>query len=55
VALLLQCLHLLLKQAIDNRLFYTATINIMANVGLSLGFLIGGRALASLIVLRGSL
>ena len=40
---------------IDNRLFYTAAINIMANVGLSLGFLIGGRALASLIVLRGSL
>ena len=37
----------------DNRLFFTAAINIMANVGLSLGFLIGGRALTSIIVLRG--
>jgi|SRR5947209_20411156 len=37
----------------DNRLFYTAAINIMANVGLELGFLIGGRALTSMIVLRG--
>jgi hypothetical protein len=35
--------------------FYTAAINIMANVGLSLGFLIGGRALTSLKVLKGSL
>ena len=40
---------------LDNRLFYIATINIMTNVGLSLGFLIGGRALASIIVLRGGL
>ncbi|MGB8935576.1 MAG: fluoride efflux transporter CrcB [Candidatus Nitrosopolaris sp.] len=39
---------------LDNRLFYIATINIMTNVGLSLGFLIGGRALASIIV-RGGL
>jgi len=37
----------------DNRLFYTAAINIMANVGLSLGSLIGGRALTSFIMLRG--
>ena len=37
----------------DNRLFYTAAINIMANVGLSLGSLIGGRALTSIIMLRG--
>jgi CrcB protein len=40
---------------LDNRLFYIATINIMTNVGLSLGLLIGGRALASIIVLRGGL
>lgn len=40
---------------LDNRLFYIATINIMTNVGLSLGFMIGGRALASIIVLRGGL
>jgi CrcB protein len=39
----------------DNRLFFTAAINIVANVGLSLGFLIGGRALTSIIVLRGGL
>jgi fluoride exporter len=38
---------------VDNRLYYTATINVMANVLLSLGFLIGGRALASIIILRG--
>jgi len=38
---------------LDNRLYYTATINVMANVLLSLGFLIGGRALSSLIILRG--
>ncbi len=38
---------------LDNRLYYTATINIMTNVLLSLGFLIGGRALASIIILRG--
>jgi CrcB protein len=38
---------------LDNRLYYTATINVMSNVLLSLGFLIGGRALASLIILRG--
>jgi CrcB protein len=37
----------------DNRLFYTAAINIIANVGLSLGSLIGGRALTSIIMLRG--
>ena len=40
---------------LDNRLFYIATINIVTNVGLSLGFLIAGRALASIIVLRGGL
>jgi CrcB protein len=40
---------------LDNRLFYIATINIITNVGLSLGLLIGGRALASIIVLRGGL
>jgi CrcB protein len=39
----------------DNRLFYIATINIVTNVGLSLGFLIGGRTLASVIVLKGGL
>jgi len=38
---------------LDNKLFYTATINVIANVLLSLGFLIGGRALASIIILRG--
>lgn len=37
---------------LDNRLYYTATINVMTNVGLSLGFLIGGRVLASIIILR---
>ncbi len=37
----------------DNRLYYIATINVMANVLLSLGFLIGGRALASFLILRG--
>jgi fluoride exporter len=40
---------------LDNRLFYIATINIMTNVGLSLGSLIGGRVLASIMVLRGGL
>jgi fluoride exporter len=40
---------------IDNRLYYTASINILANVGLSLGFLIGGRTLTSILVLRGGL
>jgi CrcB protein len=38
---------------LDNKLYYTATFNIIANVLLSLGFLIGGRALASIIILRG--
>ena len=38
---------------LDNKLYYTATINIIANILLSLGFLIGGRALASIIILRG--
>ena len=38
---------------VDNRLYYTATINVMANVLLSLGFLIGGMALATIIILRG--
>jgi CrcB protein len=38
---------------LDNRLYYTATINVLTNVLLSLGFLIGGRALASIIILRG--
>jgi len=38
---------------LDNKLYYTATINIIANVLLSLGFLIGGRTLASIIILRG--
>jgi len=38
---------------LDNKLYYTATINIITNVLLSLGFLIGGRALASIIILRG--
>lgn len=39
---------------LDNKLYYTATINIITNVLLSLGFLIVGRALASIIILRGS-
>lgn len=39
----------------DNRQFYIATINIVTNVCLSLGFLIGGRTLASIIVLKGGL
>lgn len=38
---------------LDNKLYYTATINVIANVLLSLGVLIGGRALASIIILRG--
>jgi fluoride exporter len=38
---------------LDNKLYYPATINVMANVLLSLGFLIGGRALASIIIFRG--
>jgi len=38
---------------LDNRLYYTATINVLTNVLLSLGFLIGGRALAGIIILRG--
>jgi CrcB protein len=37
---------------IDNRLFYVAAINVLANVGLSLGSLIGARALTSIILLR---
>ena len=37
---------------IDNRLFYLAAVNILANVGLSLGSLIGARALTSIILLR---
>jgi fluoride exporter len=40
---------------LENRLFYIAIINIVTNVGLSLGFLIGGRTLASIIILRGGL
>ncbi|MGC2572368.1 MAG: fluoride efflux transporter CrcB [Candidatus Nitrosopolaris sp.] len=39
----------------DNRQFYIATINIVTNVCWSLGFLIGGRTLASIIVLKGGL
>jgi fluoride exporter len=37
---------------IDNRLFYVAAINILANVGLSLGSLIAARVLTNIILLR---
>jgi CrcB protein len=38
---------------IDNRQFGNVAINILANVGLSLGAVIGGRSIASLLVAKG--
>jgi CrcB protein len=38
---------------IDNRQFGNVAINILANVGLSLGAVIGGRSIAGLLVMKG--
>lgn len=38
---------------IDDRQFGNVAINILANVGLSLGAVIGGRSIASLLVMKG--
>ena len=40
---------------IDNRQFGNLAINILANVGLSIGAVVGGRAIASLLVMKGGL
>jgi fluoride exporter len=40
---------------IDNRQFGNLAINILANVGLSVGAVVGGRSIASLIVMKGGL
>jgi CrcB protein len=40
---------------IDNRQFGNVAINILANVGLSLGAVIGGRSIASLLVVKGGM
>jgi CrcB protein len=40
---------------IDNRQFGNVAINILANVGLSLGAIIGGRSIASLLVMKGGM
>lgn len=40
---------------IDNRQFGNVAINILANVGLSLGAVIGGRSIASLLVMKGGM
>src|SRR5687767_13481808 len=38
---------------IDNRQFANVAINILANVGLSLGAVIGGRSIAGLLLMKG--
>jgi CrcB protein len=40
---------------IDNRQFGNLAINILANVGLSIGAVVGGRSIASLIVMKGGM
>jgi CrcB protein len=40
---------------IDNRQFGNVAINILANVGLSLGAVIGGRSIASLLLVKGGM
>lgn len=40
---------------IDNRQFGNVAINILANVGLSFGAVIGGRSIASLLVVKGGM
>lgn len=40
---------------IDNRQFGNVAINILANVGLSLGAVIGGRSIAGLLVMKGGM
>jgi CrcB protein len=40
---------------IDNRQFGTVAVNVLANVGLSLGAVIGGRSIASLLVMKGGM
>jgi CrcB protein len=40
---------------IDNKQFSNVAVNIVANVGLSLGAVIGGRSIASLLVIKGGM
>jgi CrcB protein len=40
---------------IDNRQFGNLAINILANVGLSIGAIVGGRSVASLLVMKGGM
>jgi len=40
---------------IDNRQFGNVAINILANVGLSLGAVIGGRSIAGLLLMKGDM
>jgi len=40
---------------IDNKQFANVTINIIANVGLSIGAIVGGRSIASVLVMRGGM
>jgi fluoride exporter len=40
---------------IDNRQFGNLAINILANVGLSIGAVVGGRSIASLLVMKGGM
>ncbi len=40
---------------IDNRQFGNLAINILANVGLSIGAVVGGRSVASLLVMKGGM
>jgi fluoride exporter len=40
---------------IDNRQFGNLAINILANVGLSIGAIVGGRSIASLLVMKGGM
>lgn len=40
---------------IDNRQFGNVAINILANVGLSLGAVIGGRSIASVLLMKGGM
>jgi CrcB protein len=38
---------------IDNRQFGSVAVNILANVGLSIGAVVGGRSIASILVMKG--
>ena len=40
---------------IDSRQFGAVAVNILANVGLSIGAVVGGRSIASLLVMKGGL